>query len=459
MRGLGGLAAIVVFGACGDNLDPPPPDAPEPAFLEIVGHSPLGSRGMNAALAVVDTTVYVGSRIDNAPILIVDVSDPTTPNVVGEIGLPEQGLPTMSSRELRAVPELDLLFVMNIVCSPSLHGCTNAVPAEAENIRIYNIANRTAPILLSKYEWPILAPPADRGPHEMFLWRDPMAPTRVLLFVATPTGPDGYEVVDVSDPTMPRQVVMWDAVADGGLAGGGVPSGDNILHSVSASPDGNTVYFAHQQGGLVVVRQDDVIDGIDPPRLTMRTPPSAAFDWAPPGVGPHSAIPIPGRSFLFLTEEIYPRPFNFGCPWGHARLVDISDPAAPALVSEIRVAENDQAFCATPTTDTAYTAHNATATGHLVFATWHSAGIQVIDVGDPKAPRTIVDFRPEPLPTVATEDPALGGHPLCMWSYPVIQNGLIYVIDIRNGLFILKYTGPYDGEVSAIRFAEGNSNL
>jgi hypothetical protein len=46
-----------------------------------------------------------------------------------------------------------------------------------------------------------------------------------------------------------------------------------------------------------------------------------------------------------------------------------------------------------------------------------------------------------------------------MWSYPIIRDGLIYVIDIRNGLYILRYTGPRAGDVASIRFLEGNSNL
>ena len=44
-------------------------------------------------------------------------------------------------------------------------------------------------------------------------------------------------------------------------------------------------------------------------------------------------------------------------------------------------------------------------------------------------------------------------------AFRIIRNGLIYVIDIRNGLFILRYTGPHAGEVSNIHFLEGNSNL
>jgi hypothetical protein len=46
-----------------------------------------------------------------------------------------------------------------------------------------------------------------------------------------------------------------------------------------------------------------------------------------------------------------------------------------------------------------------------------------------------------------------------MWSYPVIKDGLIYVVDVRNGLYVLKYHGPFEKEVAEIDFLEGNSNL
>ncbi len=63
--------------------------------------------------------------------------------------------------------------------------------------------------------------------------------------------------------------------------------------------------------------------------------------------------------------------------------------------------------------------------------------------------------------TVATEDPALskGINKVVMWSDPIIRHGLIYVIDIRNGLYVLRYTGAGAQTVNHIGFYEGNSNL
>jgi hypothetical protein len=45
------------------------------------------------------------------------------------------------------------------------------------------------------------------------------------------------------------------------------------------------------------------------------------------------------------------------------------------------------------------------------------------------------------------------------WSYPVIFKGLVYVVDINQGLLVLRYRGSHQDEVENLAFAEGNSNL
>jgi hypothetical protein len=45
-----------------------------------------------------------------------------------------------------------------------------------------------------------------------------------------------------------------------------------------------------------------------------------------------------------------------------------------------------------------------------------------------------------------------------MWSYAIVKDGLIYVVDLRNGLYVLKYSGAFGKEVRNIRFLDGNSN-
>lgn len=406
--------------------------------FELVGHTDLGARGMNAALAIAGDTAYVGSRIDQKPIAIVDIADPAAPIVIGEL----PGAPGMSSRELRAVG--DLLVVMNLVCSPDLHGCSGATGTE--NLELYDIANRSAPVLLATY--PVAGSRFfPRSPHEFYLWHDD---TRTLVFLASPGAAPTLEIVDVTDPRAPTRVVGWDP-RQAGL----VPSGeDDILHSVSLSADGRYAYLSHQLSGLLVA------DVASLPAITLVTPPTAALDWAPPGaMGPHSAVQIPGTDALVVTEEVYPMPYGAGCPWGYLRTVDASDPSAPALLAEVKLPENDPAFCATAPARTAFTAHNATATRELALVTWYAGGLVAIDVHDPAAPALVAQFLPEPLPAVAVEDPGLGGNPVEMWSYPIVKGGLIYVVDVRNGLYVLRYTGRGAASLAAESFLEGNSNL
>ena len=69
------------------------------------------------------------------------------------------------------------------------------------------------------------------------------------------------------------------------------------------------------------------------------------------------------------------------------------------------------------------------------------------------------DMWAAPETAVAVEDPMFSGNPVAMWSYPVIKDGLIYVTDVRNGLYVLRYVGPKQEMVADVAFAEGNSSL
>ena len=410
--------------ACGDNL------APTGSF-EIVGHSDLGARGMSSALAIAGDTAYVGSRIDGKGIAIVDISDPAQPTVVGEIGAPDEGLLGMSSRELRVLPDHNLLVVLNLNCSPDLHGCQPG-EAEPENLKVFDITQRRAPVLVGTYAF-ARSFHMVRSPHEFYVWNN-------LAFVTVPGVGPQLEVIDLLTLT---QVAAWDP----GLGN----TGDDILHSISISPDGRTAYLSHQTAGLALA---DVTDLGHPSLIT-----TAPLDWAPPGMGPHSAVKADGRDLLVVTEEIYPAPYGAGCPWGHLRTVDIHDPTAPRVVREFALPEQDPARCASVPAATAFTAHNATVTHDLALVTWYAGGLEAIDISDPAAPSQLAELRPDPIAHVATEDPALGGNPIEMWSYPVIADGLIYVVDVRNGLYVLRYHGRWGEQISDVRFREGNSNV
>jgi hypothetical protein len=156
---------------------------------------------------------------------------------------------------------------------------------------------------------------------------------------------------------------------------------------------------------------------------------------------------------------------SFGWPWGWMRTMDVHDAAHPQIVGEFKIFQNSQAFMSQvdPSTEnfTSYSTHNPTVLPDLVFDSWHSGGLQAVDIADPVNPRQDGFISPTPLASVALEDPALsrGPNKVVMWSFPIIRDGLIFVVDIRNGLYVFSYHGPHHGVVDHIHFLEGNSNL
>jgi len=440
----------------------------------VVGHDSLFARGMNAAPAIFKNFVYVGNRTDGAPghehagVLVVNVKNPARPRVVGEIGPPNEGEPGITSRELRVWPQKKLLMVMNFNCSSFIHACT---PVDEEwNIKFYDLsgANARHPKLVATYV-------PSEFPHEMFLWVDPENPDRALLYLSTPTNDVGPPNLIVTDISQARQGVFEEVVtytANDLYTEEQRENFDVALHSMGVSADGSRTYLAYLGGGFLVLDSSELAQGVEDPEVELLTPVANSPSW--PNQTVHSAVKVPGRDLVLTTDEIYGDlldDFAFedhGCPWGWAHLIDISDESQPQVVGEYRTEQNAQEYCESEqgqdpanTYFTSYAAHNPTVLPRIAFVTWHSSGFQAFSLPDSGNPRRTGFFSPEPLVDVDTEDPALsqGLNKVVMWSYPIIKDGLIYVVDVRNGLYILRYTGPRSNQVNRIRFYEGNSNL
>jgi hypothetical protein len=448
---------------------------PKTGSITQVGHEPLMNRGMNAAMAIQGDYAYIGSRTDgghedmpHGGVMIVDISDPSSPTLLGP---PFDANPGESSRELRVWRSQDVLIVLNTNCGvgDALHHCTSP---SISNFRFYDIsgANATDPQLLYQLN-------ADT--HEFFLWEDPANPERALLFAGNASSTCA---IRGGSPSCPFSVWDISGVRDGqapvtlfsGLHGFTrvppapepveVPTGS--LHSLSVSNDGTRAYFALLTGGFAVVDTSDFAAGTPMPQPRPITINESRPTW--PGPGAHSAIKLWGRDWVWVSDEVYGTATGagHGCPWGWARMIDISDPAVPTVEAEYRIPENDPSTCADwNPPHTSYSAHNPTLTPHIAFSTWHSGGFQAVSIQNARTPYQLAEFFPEPLDEVMLEDPRLSSDPdtgrnekVVMWSYPIIKDGLIYVIDLRNGLYVLKYQGAFEREVSRITFLEGNSN-
>jgi hypothetical protein len=432
----------------------PLPTAPPPTaatgWFELIGHSPLLNRGMNSGLAVYGNYAYVGSRTDgshpDAGVLVVDITNPTNPQVVYQIGPPAEGNLGETSRELRVWPEQEVLLILNFECEEGLHDCERYLASP--NINFFDIsgANAAAPKPIATYLLP-------RTPHEFFLWDDPNVVGRALLYISTPgiVG-DNLLVIDISQARQGvfQEVSSWNA-----------PRGprNGTLHSLGLSADGRRAYLAYLRNGFMIADTSQLADGVANPQIHLLTPLESWLQWS--GPGPHSAVKLFGKPYALVTEEVYGR-----CPWGWTSLIDTTDESRPKIVAEhklppFNMLEQCGAFAADHYRFTSFASHNPTLTKNLAFISWHSGGLQAVSIENPLQPMQVAQFLPAPLPAVRTEDPALssGLDKVVMWSYPIISGGLIHVVDVRNGLYILKYHGPFEAEVTGIGFLEGNSNL
>lgn len=461
--------------------------------FQLVGHNPLFSRGMNSAPAIFGNFLYVGNRTDSSDmcvpptgipetfgcphirpgVLIVNIANPAKPRVVGEIGPPLEGNVRETSRELRVWPQQRLLMVMNLRCSRFYHACPAPPPTPTPNIRFYDLTDPAHPELVSTY-FPSVGNLADPRPHEMFLWVDPNDPGRALLYISTFSDDDGLPNIIVTDISGAREGIFREVATFNAVH---LYSGQErknffvAVHSLSVSPDGTRAHVAVWGGTYLSLDTSDLANDVPKPKIRLLSPEDTRPTWPNPAA--HSAVKVLGRPLVITTDELYgdyddvndPPGNESGCPWGWARLIDVSDETHPVLVGEYKTAENsDPSFCSTTAGQddfSSFTAHNLTVLRNLAFVSWHSSGLHAIDITDPAQPTTAGFFVPEPLPSVATEDPALsrGINKVVMWSYPIVRNGLIYVVDIRNGLYVLRYTGPHAREVRGIEFLEGNSNL
>jgi hypothetical protein len=448
------------------------------ASIKQVGKEPLMSRGMNAALAVHGDYAYIGSRTDgghegmpHGGILVVDISRPSRPELLTET--PIDATAGESSRELRVWRSQDILIVLNTNCGvgDELHHCT--LPS-ISNFRFYDISGRNAadPELITQFN-------ADT--HEFFLWQDPADPGRALMFAgnASPT-PECTE--RGGSPSCPFSVWDISPVADGEQpvtlysnvhgytrippAGTPLLKPGGGLHSLSISNDGTRAYFALLTGGFAVVDTSDFASGTPNPQPRPITFNETRPSWRGPGA--HSAIKLWNRDWAWVSDEVYGTATGagHGCPWGWARLIDITDPTKPTVEAAYRIDENDPDSCAgwNPPR-TSYSAHNPTLTPNIAFSTWHSGGLQAVGIEKPWQPYQLAEFFPKPLREVMLEDPRLSSDPdtgrnekVVMWSYPIIKDGLIYLTDVRNGFYVLRYSGAFSREVQRIDFLEGNSN-
>ncbi len=406
------ISLVISAGACDAPAEAPavdarPPDAADLGPLQLVGHAPLALDQLWIGMAIAGDHAYVGHRFGDVGVQIVDLHDPAAPHVVGSVAPGEEIL------ELHAVSDPARLYAL----------------ATGGALIAFDLTDPVHPVEVGRLQ---LDTPL---PHEMYLWRDPADPGRLLgLITSVANTPAGLHVVDLSDPT--AMTTRWSGFAPG-------------AHGVALTADGTRGFLSTLHGGMGVF-DASTITGAGPMAPQVVTP-AGRFVKRCTLVSPtcitHSAVEVPGRPLAVVTYE------NQDLPEGWLDVVDVADPTMPAVVgtwshplSHEPVSQDLGLF--------GYGPHDPTTTAHLAVVSWYRAGLLIFDLTDPANPTQVASFTP---PDAAATGLATWGR-VAFVSYPIIKDGLIYVLDGRNGVYVLRYTGPYHEELDGVPFLEGNSN-
>ena len=112
--------------------------------------------------------------------------------------------------------------------------------------------------------------------------------------------------------------------------------------------------------------------------------------------------------------------------WGYLHFYDVADPARPVQVSTFATANATDPAVAN---QGSYTVHNPEVRGDLVFASWYSDGLRVIDISQPALPREVAAWTGAGAPA--------GAPPVKLWGV-AFHDDLILLSDENFGLYILR---------------------
>jgi hypothetical protein len=122
--------------------------------------------------------------------------------------------------------------------------------------------------------------------------------------------------------------------------------------------------------------------------------------------------------------------------FGGLRFWDIADPAQPRPLATHGTPRSLVDRAQGPAGPGRYSAHNPVVQGDLLFVSWFSDGVRVLDIRDPAAPREIASWVPPPGNASEAVRTYLG-EGAQVWGV-AIAGDLVVASDINSGLWVLR---------------------
>lgn len=424
------------------TAEPTPTESPEEQppgtsrRLRALGHEDFNRAGFTGDVWALGDHAYVGSyggKTEDAAcpeigVRVVDIADPARPRAVARI----ETSPNTTSEDVVAQEVSTERFEGSLLATGSqLCNVDEEPDPEAfRGLEFFDVTDPERPRALSR--WRLPGPAA--GCHEIDLIA---RRERVLAACAAPFGKGaGIEeayIVDVSDPSRPREVVAWSLDEGPGEGVGCLPA--KVVHNVRFSADARRAYLSYWDAGTVILD----IAKLDRPRVAGRV---EAVPGDPDGDN-HSVAEVGRYTLITLHEDFSPAlsETHFGgCgtrfgAWGTLRIFDISRPQKPRLISEFRTQNSKKAEMTTPEI---FTVHNAEVVGDHALASWYSDGVRWLDLSVPSKPREIDGWVP---PAAADPHGFLPRVPLIWGVYALPERDLVLATDLNSGLWVLEAPG------------------
>jgi hypothetical protein len=327
----------------------------------------------------------------------------------------------------------DGMMLTNLASIPPGHGGDRNKP-NAETAYLWDVREPEDPVLLAQASF------GGTGGHRHF-WSG----GQYVHLAANAAGFHNYLyiVLDVSDPAEPREVGRWWVPGQGPAEQANGESGLS-LHGPPYVV-GDRAYLSYGGAGMVIL---DIADPTQP-RLVSQFKVAPPFHGGLYGAGVHTVRPLPARGLAVVHGEAH----DEGChdPLDFCGIVDISDEAAPRLVSTFPVPRPSaglpyRSYCdkggrfgphnsALPQSNPALQDRD-----DVIFMTWFNAGLRVYDITDERHPTEIASFVPGDPPERIGPLPATA---LVTQSEDVLvdRRGFTYITDKNQGIYVLRWAG------------------
>lgn len=384
-------------------------------------------------------------------LLIVDISDPANPVLVGEWGVLGE-------------PALGLEFYLNVRRGGDARTLLHSARANTNGTRAYlsywdagviilDISDPTNPVFLGRTAF---GDTEEGNAHSIALARggnvlvqadEDFSPFELIFRITAPASiANGYPaaeglftkpIVELPGRTMSGEVVHVGRGCPPGTPG--LPGGDPYL----INPTGkialiergvcrfdNKIAWAQLNGAVGAIVYNNVagmvLMGGDNP-VALGSPSVIGTLITIPGISVERTTGLAMVGALGAGQVVSVDATALFNGWGFLRIFDASNPMNPIEIGTYATPNTNNDAVATLGT---WSVHNPEVRGNTVYASWYSDGVQVIDISQRSAPRSIGFWTGAGAPVNAP--------PVNIWS--VVPHGELMLVSDRNfGLYVLKH--------------------